>query len=75
MKAGFIQNRPVFGAVKENCEHVESLLGNASPDLLALPELFATGYQMASTNEARDLAEPVPGGPTTDFLISLSKSR
>lgn len=75
MKAGFIQNQPIFGEVQENCRRVERLLGNASPDLLALPELFATGYQMSSMSEARDLAEPVPGGPTTDFLISLSKSR
>ena len=75
MQAGFIQNRPIFGAVRENCEKAESLLGDAAPDLLALPELFATGYQMSSIDEARELAEPVPGGPTTDFLISLSKSR
>ncbi len=75
MKAGFVQNQPIFGETLANCQRVENLLGNASPDLLALPELFATGYQMTSIKEARALAEPVPGGPTTDFLISLSKSR
>ncbi|MGV7220717.1 MAG: nitrilase-related carbon-nitrogen hydrolase [Nitrospinales bacterium] len=75
MKVGFIQNQPKFGDIKANCEKVESLLGDASADLLVLPELFATGYQMRSIDEAKSLAESIPGGFTSDFLISLSKSR
>ena len=75
MKVGFIQNQPKFGEIKANCQRLESLLGDATPDLLVLPELFATGYQMTSIDEARSLAESIPDGSTTDFLISLSKSR
>ena len=75
MKVGFIQNLPLFGEIKANCQKVESLLGQATPDLLVLPELFATGYHITSIDEARSLAESIPGGITTDFLISLSKSR
>lgn len=75
MKAGFVQNRPVFGKTLENCQNVERLIGDASADLIVLPELFATGYQFASMDEARSLAEPVPGGPTADFIIDLARSR
>jgi predicted amidohydrolase len=75
VKVGFIQNQPIFGDIKANCQRVESLLGDEAPDLLVLPELFATGYQMTSLDEARSLAESIPDGPTSDFLISLSKSR
>jgi predicted amidohydrolase len=75
VKVGFIQNQPKFGDIQGNCQRVESLLGDAAPDLLVLPELFATGYQMTSLDEARSLAESIPGGFTSDFLISLSKSK
>lgn len=75
MKAGFVQNRPVFGKALENCQAVKTLIGEASADLMVLPELFATGYQFTSMEEARRLAETVPGGPTTDFLIDLAKTK
>jgi predicted amidohydrolase len=75
VKVGFIQNLPQFGEVKANCQSIENLLGDATPDLLVLPELFATGYQMTSLDEAGSFAESIPEGYTSDFLISLSTSR
>jgi predicted amidohydrolase len=73
--AGFVQNAPVFGDVQRNLEHVEQILGDARADLLVLPELFATGYQFRDGKETAELAEPAPGGPTSDFVIRLARAR
>ena len=50
-------------------------LETAEADLLVLPELCASGYQFVSNDEVRDLAEPVPAGPTTKRLLELAKRR
>ncbi|MBH0208918.1 MAG: hypothetical protein HP495_10495, partial [Nitrospira sp.] len=47
----------------------------ADADLLVLPELFASGYQFLSREEAQRLAEPVPDGPTVRRLVDIAKSR
>ncbi len=73
MKVGFIQNNPRFGEVADNLSHVENLLANSSADLMVLPELFATGYQFTSIDEAKELAEPIPDGPTTRWLCTLAE--
>jgi predicted amidohydrolase len=73
MKAGFYQFSPAFGKKQENLEKVRVATGNASLDLLVRPEFFATGYQYVSREEAARLAEPVPDGETTEFLVSLSR--
>jgi predicted amidohydrolase len=73
MKAGFYQFSPAFGKKQENLEKVRAATGNASLDLLVLPEFFATGYQYVSREEVARLAEPVPDGETTEFLVSLSR--
>ena len=75
MQAGFFQFDTAFGRKQENLEKVRAAIGDASPDLLVLPEFFATGYQFASKDEVAELAEPVPHGETTEFLVSLSKDR
>jgi predicted amidohydrolase len=38
-----------------------------------LPELFASGYQFVSREEVQSLAEPVPGGATTTWLIEVAR--
>ncbi len=73
MKVGFVQNNPKFGQIEANLERVKSLWGNLSADLIVLPELFATGYQFKSKQEAKELAESIPEGPTTQKLISWAK--
>jgi len=40
-------------------------------DLLVLPEFFSTGYQFMDRQEAIDLAEEIPGGPTCRKLADL----
>ncbi len=75
MKAGFFQFNPTFGKKSENINKVRQALSSVSTDLLVLPEFFATGYQFTSKLEVTELAEPVPGGETTEFLITLSQEK
>ncbi len=42
-------------------------------DLLVLPELAFTGYMFCSRDELIGLAEPFPGGETSEFLTSLAR--
>ncbi len=64
---------PVFGAVDANIDRAAALMSTEHSDLWILPELFATGYQFASADEARSFAEPVPDGPTTARLIDIAR--
>ena len=73
IKVGFVQTHPEFGAVEANRSHVKKLWGERVTDLLVLPELFNTGYQFQSLAEARNLSEPIPDGPTTEFLIDWAR--
>ncbi len=73
MNVGFVQNEPRFGEVRENLARLEALLENIRADLLVLPELFNTGYQFTSREEALALAEPVEGGATFDWLTRAAK--
>lgn len=75
MQAGFFQFNTAFGRKQENLEKVRSAARDTSPDLLVLPEFFATGYQFISRDEVADLSEPVPKGETTEFLAGLSREK
>lgn len=75
-----VQNDPVFGEVKGNIERVRALYATRKglrPDLVVLPELFASGYQFTSKSEALELGEGDgregrEKGPTIRFLEELS---
>ena len=69
MRIGIVQSSPAFGEVEGNLVGCFDLMSSHTADLWVLPELFASGYQFLSANEARDLAEPVPCGSTTGALI------
>jgi predicted amidohydrolase len=73
IKAGFVQTNPAFGAVEANLNHVKKLWGDQNADLLVLPELFNTGYQFKTLDEAQNLSEPIPDGPTVRFLMDWSR--
>ena len=75
MRVGFYQFDPQFGEVAKNLETVTAKLEQADADLIVLPELFASGYQFLSREEAQLLAEPVPDGPTVRRLIDIAKRR
>lgn len=72
MQVAFIQNNPVFGDTQGNLESIQRWIPEITADLLVLPELFTTGYQFLNKNEAMDLAEPIPDGPTCDALRTLA---
>lgn len=79
MKVVLVQNNPQFGKTVDNLSAAARLLSGRSepmPDLVVLPELFASGYQFVSRKEAMDLAETVeisPKGPTFGFMEALSR--
>ncbi len=75
MRVGFYQFDPEFGEVDKNLDRVTESLDRAEADLIVLPELFASGYQFVSREEAQQLAEPVPDGPTTRRLIEIASRR
>lgn len=75
MRVGFYQYNPSFGEVAKNLDAVTAALERAEADLIVLPELFASGYQFVSQEEAHQLAEPVPDGPTTRRLMEIAKRR
>jgi len=71
MRVGVLQFAPVLGEVEHNLEHIERALLGANLDLVVLPELCTTGYQLTS-EEARALAEPFPGGASAERLARLA---
>ncbi|OQW35464.1 MAG: acyltransferase [Nitrospira sp. SG-bin1] len=75
MRVGFYQFNPQFGEVAQNLDVVTARLEQAEADLIVLPELFASGYQFLSGEEARRLAEPVPDGPTVRRLADIARRR
>jgi len=75
MKAGFIQTRPEFGRIKENVEAAIKEMDSLDAGLVVLPELFSTGYQFRTREEALKLAEPVDGGYAAGRLSEAAKKK
>ncbi len=75
MQAGFFQFNTTFGKKRKNFDKVRNAVKAASPDLLVLPEFFATGYQFISKGEVAELAETIPDGETTEFLVSIAREK
>jgi predicted amidohydrolase len=73
MKVGFIQFEVLFGEKEHNLKAVSRLIERQKADLWVLPELFNTGYIFTSSDELDRLAEKVPDGETTQFLILVAK--
>jgi predicted amidohydrolase len=69
-----VQTLPALGDVDGNLEAAErelhALSGKA--DLVVFPELFTTGYSL-NRLDLRDLAEPVPDGPSTARLADAAR--
>ncbi|MBA3060164.1 MAG: acyltransferase [Nitrospirae bacterium] len=75
MKVGFYQFTPEFGNIKHNLQKVLDAAVSVETDLLVLPELFNTGYQFTSKEEAKSLSEKIPSDFTTNALSKLSANK
>lgn len=75
MKAGFIQTHPDFGRIRENVEAALKEIDSLDADLVVLPELFSTGYQFRTKEEALKLSEPVDGGYAAGRLSEAAKKK
>jgi predicted amidohydrolase len=75
MKAGFVQFDPLFGEVQKNIEKATRLIEPLDADLIVLPEFFNTGYLFTTRQEAADLAETIPDGPTTRALCDIARRK
>jgi len=75
VKVGFVQTRPVFGRVRENVESAIRKISGLSADggIVVLPELFSTGYQFTSRDEAFRYAEDAKSGYTVKRLVAAAK--
>lgn len=61
----YLQYAPTYLKGEQNLSRVEELLSGIDADLIVLPELFQSGYFFQSAADLRSVAEPVPGGVTT----------
>lgn len=75
MLIGYYQFEPEFGNVRANIAAVEESISTVDADLIVLPELFNTGYQFVSREEAYDLSEEIPCGRTTKTLIEIAAAK
>ncbi len=72
LRAGSYQFDCLFGQIEANTIAVKNALQGEEFDLVVLPELFTTGYFFAGPEQALQLSEPIPEGPTTQFLMRLA---
>jgi len=68
MEASYLQLNPKYMSPEENRQAAGSLLEAADSDLVVLPELLTSGYFFRSQEHVEQVAEPIPRGPTTDWL-------
>ena len=70
MKVALVQFDTRSRAKDENLQTIEHLLCGVECDLVVLPEMFATGYEVNS----EEIAEP-HGGPTLHWMQHLASSK
>jgi predicted amidohydrolase len=75
MRVACLQMEPHVGEKAGNVRHCLDMLeraGTQGVGLAVLPELANSGYVFATRDEAFALAEPVPGGPTTEAWLEAA---
>lgn len=75
LKVGYLQFRPLFGAVEKNLNKIVKSLNPVSADLIVVPELALTGYYFKDREEATALAENPEESAAVENLIALCKAR
>jgi predicted amidohydrolase len=73
LRVGYFQLDVAAGDKKLNLAKVSDAAEGLRADLLVLPELFNTGYLFVNKEELVGVAEPVPGGQTTEALLDIAR--
>lgn len=76
MKVGFVQMEPKLLDLNANLSKAERLIGEAAKQgakLIVLPELFDTGYNFETKEEVAEIAQQIPDGETTQFLVEQAR--
>jgi len=76
MKVGFIQMDPKLLDLNANLSKAERFIKEAAKKearLIVLPELFDTGYNFESKDEVEEIAQQIPDGETTLFLMEQAR--
>jgi len=76
MKIGFIQMESKLLDLNANLSKAETLIKDAAKEeteLIVLPELFDTGYNFETKEEVEEIAQQIPDGETTQFLMDQAK--
>jgi len=75
MRLAVVQTNPLFGQKQRNLAEALTLLRSVEADLYVLPELFASGYNFATREEAASLAEETAKGETARVLKKFVQER
>lgn len=75
MNVAVVQTNPTFGTVARNIDQALSLMRTVQADLYVLPELFASGYNFTTKEEARSVAEPFQEGSVYKALSAFATER
>ena len=63
MRVAYVQTEPIIGKTRENLDRAIDLVEKVrEADLVVLPELFHSGYNFESNEEAESLSCEIPGG-------------
>jgi 5-aminopentanamidase len=73
MIVGVVQTDPVIGSVHNNRRAAFELMSSQHADLYVLPELFTSGYNFLSLEEARASAETADG-PTCAAMTDFARA-
>jgi N-carbamoylputrescine amidase len=78
VKVACIQMEPIVGEKDRNIQLSLTMIeqaADAGARLIVLPELANSGYVFRSREEAFELAEQIPDGPTCEAWMSVAKAR
>jgi predicted amidohydrolase len=76
MKVGYVQFNPVLGDPEFNYAHLKHLLSNTGEaDLVVLPELANTGYNLKSRDQALSLSETITGSSFVDLITDIAQKK
>ncbi|CAB50304.1 nitrilase [Pyrococcus abyssi] len=76
VKVAYVQMNPQILEPDKNYSKAEKLIKEASKQgaqLVVLPELFDTGYNFETREEVFEIAQKIPEGETTTFLMDVAR--